>query len=870
MANAAYCALALVLLTGTALLATNCGTGDLPEQAHARSAATALSETFDGVAAGELPGGWRAETAGGTVGVDDLPDAVDKSLRIANPKGEASAQATRVLDTPLTGVVHVEARVRAGEATGHADVLAISDSGNGALAGIAVRDGFFVNAGSGEKVIPATAARWYALRVVVRVHSYRFDLFIDGVKVLTDVPFHTPAGNVGKVSFGIGAGHSGILHIDTVSVRREPDPTVSYLAMDTFDQGTVGAVPEGYELATSGGTATISALPSPEDKSLQLTKTSPGGEAKAVRGFARQTETVIVQATVRTNETSGVKAAFYVQSSEGKTAASIQFNGSTLSYLEGSASHPLVERVHPGEWYTIRLVLDPQAKQFVIYVDGKRFPPVGRTERPARLNFRDPTATDISRVLFNIGEGQTGTLLADKVLAYRNPTSGPTGEVVDVRAYGAKGDGVTDDTAAIQAAIAAVPSGGSVYLAGGVFLTGMIELKSHMTLYINHDATLLGSQEDSHYPDLRLRQDRPPALGGNIARALIFSHRANHVVIEGGGVIHGNGDKAAWVWSAGNTPHESTRPVGLFLTQGTDITIRHVHVKEAAAWAVVPAEIERLTIADVDIDSTVTGHRDGIDVVDSHDVLLERVNVLSDDDAICFKSHNQAAPGSGSRGVDGAVVRLLTVGGSLRANGIKFGTASSGAFRNVVVEDVLIKNTNNAAIAIANVDGAVVSNIAFRRVTIVSTKRALFVLIGRRIWTDDLGTRHSADPKWVGALRFEDITGTRISDELPRGHLGIGAVLSGSVEPAATYKIYDVLLSNVRLTLADGGTGKPAEPREYSGNYPEATYWPALPAYGFFFRHVDGLTVRNSVTLVPNANGRPETATRDVKDYQAS
>jgi polygalacturonase len=285
----------------------------------------------------------------------------------------------------------------------------------------------------------------------------------------------------------------------------------------------------------------------------------------------------------------------------------------------------------------------------------------------------------------------------------------------------------------------------------------------------------------------------------------------------------------------------------------------------------VPAEIEKLTIADVDVDSTLLGHRDGIDIVDSHDVLIERVSVMSDDDAICFKSHDIAAPGAPSRGIDGAVVRLSTVGASVRANGIKFGTASSGAFRNVVVEDMLVKNTNNAAIAIANVDGAVVSNIAFRRITIVSTKRAIFVLVGRRISVDDLGNKHSVEPKWISGLRLEDITATQISDELPREHLGNGSAISGSAESSGiAYKVYDVLVSNVSLSLARGGNARQTEPSEYEGGYPEATLWTTLPAYGFFYRHIDGVTVRNSKATVPDPRGRPEVMTRNVTGAQIS
>ena len=75
---------------------------------------------------------------------------------------------------------------------------------------------------------------------------------------------------------------------------------------------------------------------------------------------------------------------------------------------------------------------------------------------------------------------------------------------ISIRDYGAKGDGVTLDTGAIQAAIDACTAvgGGTVYLPPGEYLSGTITLKDNVTLHVGPNARLLGSKSLADYPCL--------------------------------------------------------------------------------------------------------------------------------------------------------------------------------------------------------------------------------------------------------------------------------------------------------------------------------------------------------------------------------
>ncbi|ANE75225.1 exo-poly-a-D-galacturonosidase PehX [Dickeya solani] len=139
-----------------------------------------------------------------------------------------------------------------------------------------------------------------------------------------------------------------------------------------------------------------------------------------------------------------------------------------------------------------------------------------------------------------------GTTSADSNAVTATTTTTP--QVINITQYGAKGDGTTLNTTAIQKAIDACPTGCRIDVPAGVFKTGALWLKSDMTLNLLQGATLLGSDNAADYPDAYKiysysSQMRPASLINAIDKTSSAVGTFKNIRIIGKGIIDGNGWK---------------------------------------------------------------------------------------------------------------------------------------------------------------------------------------------------------------------------------------------------------------------------------------------------------------------------------------
>nr|WP_321408425.1 carbohydrate-binding protein [uncultured Carboxylicivirga sp.] len=425
----------------------------------------------------------------------------------------------------------------------------------------------------------------------------------------------------------------------------------------------------------------------------------------------------------------------------------------------------------------------------------------------------------------------------------------PNGTLYNVKDFGALGDGSTDDTQAIQAAIDACSDGGSVILSDGTFMSGQIKLKSNMTLWIDQTAILKGIQDNSLYPAITQHADNANiwlsgVLGGGgweLKEAFVYAEAANNLTIAGGGVIDGNGDCPIW----DHTKDETLRPMALYVAYSENVRVANVEILNSAMWDFVILECDIVIVDGININTATYGvNKDGIDICDTHEITITNSTILCQDDAICPKSGS-------TRGVNNMTIKNVTVNGTT-GNKIKFGTLTYGSFTNCLLQDISINGSGRAglcAISLQGLDGADFTNITFDRINLQTSANAFFLLhsAGKR------GHRPSGAPAKIGSMSgitFSNLDFRNIYDN-------IGSCISGINSEGTIYKVKDVTFNNVSVNSFKGGaTIVPGRPGEYTGNYPEYNVFGILPAWGYYIRYGEDINFENCSQTVSPADVR--------------
>jgi hypothetical protein len=200
---------------------------------------------------------------------------------------------------------------------------------------------------------------------------------------------------------------------------------------------------------------------------------------------------------------------------------------------------------------------------------------------------------------------------------------------LNVRDYGAAGDGKTKDTLALQQTIdrCAALGGGDVVIPAGDYLTGALTLRSNVALHIEQDASLLGSGDMADYPLTQVRWEGRWIKGYS---AFVSAVDGENIGISGPGKIVGSTAIKGRV----ERPSGLRLPALIELTNCRNVRVENCATSQAGMWSIHPVYCENIVFKSLTIDSGA----DGIDVDSCRHVVIDGCNFSTGDDCISLKS----------------------------------------------------------------------------------------------------------------------------------------------------------------------------------------------------------------------------------------
>lgn len=446
--------------------------------------------------------------------------------------------------------------------------------------------------------------------------------------------------------------------------------------------------------------------------------------------------------------------------------------------------------------------------------------------------------------------------------------------IINVKKFGAIGDGKNLDSPAINIAIQSANSygGDTVIIPAGNYLCGSIHLLSNVNLLIDKGATIVADKWSNTSFD-PTEPFTPPAYqdGGHtfFHNSLIWGENLSNVTISGEGMIDGSGlttwqgelnTKMGWINGVPGIPAVPMEPTyaankAIALKLCTKVEIRDITIFKGGWFGILATGCDNLLIDNVTIDT----NRDGIDVDCCTNTVISNCSVNSpNDDGICPKSTFVLGRKVITENllitnckVSGYKVGTLLDGTLEPVTGgvgrIKFGTESNGGFRNCTVSNCIF--TECRGFAIECVDGGVLDNIIADGLTMNNLNRyGIYVTLGSRLRDPNPGVSTG------GNISISNVIGT-MKDS-------INCVqLFGTPDTM----LINISLKNINFQLKGGGTRSQSNNSfpELGDNYPDPTTR-MLPAYGVYARHIKNLELINFTLNYSQTEFRPAVFCSDV------
>lgn len=451
-----------------------------------------------------------------------------------------------------------------------------------------------------------------------------------------------------------------------------------------------------------------------------------------------------------------------------------------------------------------------------------------------------------------------------------------------VKDFGAIADGKTLNTQAVQKTVdeCSANGGGIVRFDRGRYVLGTIFLRSNVTIEIPEGTEILGAESYYDYAqeekvDYPIYQDSSHTY---FHPSMFVGIDCGNVKIAGGGKI----DMRS-VWDEDGVRGVAIKHRGakcIALKNCKNVEISNLEINNATDLAIYFAGCENVDIYGIKMRVYI----DGISPDNSKNVSIHDCDVETGDDGIVFKSSYTLNRLDICKDIHVWNCRVKS-----RCNALKFGTETNGGFKDILIENIDIRETRITGISIESVDGAIVDGITIRNVKMRNVNAPIFVHIGKRM--------RGPAGREIGKIRnvmLENITADGPYEEyeiMPWNYFsykagdtkqnpkvfGVAESFDGTT-PTEDWQmtsnicglkespLENIILRNVHLKLDGGVQTYKKEVPEEAQDYPEVfVYGRILPAKGIYFRNINGLILDNVTVKTYREDVREDFVFNNIK-----
>jgi polygalacturonase len=400
----------------------------------------------------------------------------------------------------------------------------------------------------------------------------------------------------------------------------------------------------------------------------------------------------------------------------------------------------------------------------------------------------------------------------------------------NVKDYGAKGNGSSNDASAINQAITAAngAGGGTVVFPSGTYRVGAsIHMKSNVTLNLQSGSTLVGTSSGYDAPESNSNDSFQDYGHSHFHDAMIWGDRLTNIGFTGSGTIDGGGS-----FITGN-PKSGQADKLISLTRCDGLTVSGITLKRGGHFAMLINGCSHVTSDHLTI--STASDRDGWNIINTQHATITNINVAANDDALVFKSDWAL----GARFPNGDVTVTTAHLSAKCCNALMFGSETCSDFSNYQFQHITITGAGKSGLGLVSMDGANISNVHYTDVTMSGTTSPIMEKIGTR--------RRCGNSPGIGSIsdiHYDQVTGTN------------AGAFSPTLWGQSGHRISNVTFTNVNLTLPGGhaamSTGVPSD----SGDYNPKSIG-TRPAYGWYLHEVNGITFTNSSVRFGSNDQRP-------------